>query len=552
MWQIILNGPGRIDVPFVVGERGVEVGRDKSNPIVLTGEPVSRRHGRFEPRGEGLFFEDLGSRNGTQLNGQRVKGKVPLKPGDTLRIGAFALQVRRLARLENLELTLPQLEAGGVRRFRSGDTRSRVLLSRARRDRDLVREIEELTVGVLDGEDVRPAFGTLILHLDQVGQVTSAEQAQRLLEEALDWMLQKVDGACGAIFLRHRDGLMVPVVARVRSGTPGLVPVSTEVLTATLKARKALAFSGIREDTRSSTGSSPSQQVLCAALGSGEEPLGALYVTRPDREEEIAPFLDLANAVGCLVERAVARYGAHRKAERQDRTAALLKRHHGPDLVRAELQEAARLGVEFSPRLESKELGVLVAELHGLEHKAERLAPARLVHLLGELYQCALGVLLSFEATVERIAEGRVTALFGAPVSHPDDADRMVQAALALREEWERLLRRRPHAERFELRVGLGFGAALVGIVGAPGRYDYAALGEVVQVAGAICSAAEPGQIVLTHKVKRAARGGVSVVPVETPVALPNGKSVPVLLAAEQDASVTGVTRRTPALLDAD
>jgi class 3 adenylate cyclase len=182
----------------------------------------------------------------------------------------------------------------------------------------------------------------------------------------------------------------------------------------------------------------------------------------------------------------------------------------------------------------------------------ERLAPERLSHLLTELYQCALGVLLSFEATVERIAEGRVTALFGAPTSHSDDADRMVQAALAFREEWNRLLRRRPPAERLELRVGLSFGTALVGIVGAPARYDYAALGEVVQTAGAICAAAEPGQVVLTHKTKRAVKGGISVVPVEAPVVLANGKTLPILLASEEDASVTGVTRRAPSLLDAD
>ena len=61
-----------------------------------------------------------------------------------------------------------------------------------------------------------------------------------------------------------------------------------------------------------------------------------------------------------------------------------------------------------------------------------------------------------------------------------------MQAALAFREEWTRLVRRRPPAERFELRVGLSFGTALVGIVGAPARYDYAALGEGVQTAGAI------------------------------------------------------------------
>ena len=47
-------------------------------------------------------------------------------------------------------------------------------------------------------------------------------------------------------------------------------------------------------------------------------------------------------------------------------------------------------------------------------------------------------------------------------------------------------------------------------------------------------------------------KGGISVVPVEAPVKLPNGKTLPVLLASEEESSVTGVTRRAPSLLDAD
>jgi class 3 adenylate cyclase len=543
VWQIIVNGPGRVDDTFSVGGAGALVGREKSNEVVLTGEPVSRRHGRFELRGDTLCFEDLGSRNGTRLNGQRIKGRVSLKPSDTLSIGAFALRIRRLARLENLELALAQLDAGGVRRFRMGETKAHVMLSRARRDRDLAQEIEELSAGDWVEGRPRPEFGTLILHLDQVEQVANAEQAQRLLEEVLDWMLGKVDADSGALLLRHRDGLMVPVVVRGRAKGP--VPLCDDVLAATLKARKAAAFAGIAE---SGPGATTPQQVLCATIGTGEEPLGALYVNRPDREEEVAPYLDLANAIAYLCERAIARYRVHRKAERQDRTAALLKRHHAPDLVRTQLQDAARAGVELAPKLEKRELAILVAELSGLHHKAERLAPERLTGLLADFYQCAMGVLLSFEATVDRMADGTLRAFFGAPKSHPDDGQRAVLAALALRNEWERLVQRRPHAERCGLRIGLSFGPGLVGIVGAPLRYDYTVLGEVVEAAQAVCAAAETGQIALTHKARRAAAGLATVTPAEAPAPLPGGKSVPILVLAEPDTATTGLTHRIPRL----
>ena len=64
------------------------VGRSSANDIELEGDEfASARHARFEPRGDGVLVHDLGSTNGTYLNGRQVKTAERLKMADTIRIG---------------------------------------------------------------------------------------------------------------------------------------------------------------------------------------------------------------------------------------------------------------------------------------------------------------------------------------------------------------------------------------------------------------------------------------------------------------------------------
>jgi len=71
------------------------VGRDAGTGIRLDrDEFVSARHARIEPRPDGVWIDDLGSTNGTFVNGTRVKGARALRPGDVVRIGATELQLQ--------------------------------------------------------------------------------------------------------------------------------------------------------------------------------------------------------------------------------------------------------------------------------------------------------------------------------------------------------------------------------------------------------------------------------------------------------------------------
>jgi len=77
-----------------LGRSGVLIGRAPECTLVLDDEFASTRHARIFSRPEGWFVEDLGSRNGTFLGGDKVNGTAPVGVGSVLRIGRTTLELR--------------------------------------------------------------------------------------------------------------------------------------------------------------------------------------------------------------------------------------------------------------------------------------------------------------------------------------------------------------------------------------------------------------------------------------------------------------------------
>lgn len=78
----------------LLGER-ITIGKSSSNELVIAGDPtVSRAHAILEPLPAGWSIRDLGSRNGTFVNGERILSERALRPGDEVRIGSTRIVLR--------------------------------------------------------------------------------------------------------------------------------------------------------------------------------------------------------------------------------------------------------------------------------------------------------------------------------------------------------------------------------------------------------------------------------------------------------------------------
>jgi hypothetical protein len=78
---------------LVLNSAPLTMGRDAANDVELRGDDfASAEHARFEPRRDGVWLTDVGSTNGTFVNGVRIERPRKLAPGDMIRVGSTDLR----------------------------------------------------------------------------------------------------------------------------------------------------------------------------------------------------------------------------------------------------------------------------------------------------------------------------------------------------------------------------------------------------------------------------------------------------------------------------
>jgi hypothetical protein len=91
---VVVKGPDlEVGTDFELNSAQLTIGRGRQNDLAIgTDEYASARHARFEPRQDGVWVQDLGSTNGTYLNGTRLDRPRRLTQGDIVRVGETDLR----------------------------------------------------------------------------------------------------------------------------------------------------------------------------------------------------------------------------------------------------------------------------------------------------------------------------------------------------------------------------------------------------------------------------------------------------------------------------
>lgn len=95
MSVVVVSGPPELSGIRVPLDHVIRIGRDPALELVIADDFVSTSHARIVPGPGGPLLEDLGSTNGTLLNGRPVKDPSPLVAGDEIEIGTVKLKVSR-------------------------------------------------------------------------------------------------------------------------------------------------------------------------------------------------------------------------------------------------------------------------------------------------------------------------------------------------------------------------------------------------------------------------------------------------------------------------
>ena len=152
-----------------------------------------------------------------------------------------------------------------------------------------------------------------------------------------------------------------------------------------------------------------------------------------------------------------------------------------------------------------REITVVFCDLRGFTQFAETAEPEEVVGVLREYHE-ALGKLIhKYEATLERFAGDGLMVWFNDPLPCPDPSVRAVRMAVEMRSDVVQLAAKwRKLGHELGFGVGIAQGYATLGRIGFEGRFDYAAIGTVVNLAARLCNEAGDGKILIDRKVHAA------------------------------------------------
>jgi class 3 adenylate cyclase len=169
-------------------------------------------------------------------------------------------------------------------------------------------------------------------------------------------------------------------------------------------------------------------------------------------------------------------------------------------------------GTEKQLESHRREITALFCDLRGFTGFSESSDPEDVMALLRE-YHAAIGeIIVKYSGTLERYAGDGVMVVFNDPIPVDNPALQAVQMALEMRGEISKLTEKwRQLGHEIGFGIGIAHGYATLGTIGFEGRFDYAAIGTVSNVASRLCDEAKPGQILVSPRVLVAVRDAVAV-----------------------------------------
>ncbi len=179
-----------------------------------------------------------------------------------------------------------------------------------------------------------------------------------------------------------------------------------------------------------------------------------------------------------------------------------LKRFLSPQVANTIVSAAGESILESHRR----EITAVSCDLRGFTAFAESSEPEEVMAVLRE-YHAAVGeIIFRFEGTLERFTGDGLMVFFNDPVPCADPTSCALQMALVIRERFDELARGwRKRGHELELGIGIAQGYATLGKIGFEGRFDYAAIGTVTNMAARLSEIAAGGQILASQRAYAAA-----------------------------------------------
>jgi class 3 adenylate cyclase/tetratricopeptide (TPR) repeat protein len=163
---------------------------------------------------------------------------------------------------------------------------------------------------------------------------------------------------------------------------------------------------------------------------------------------------------------------------------------------------------------ERKQVTVLFADVSGFTSLSEKLDPEEVHGLISEALVPVCEEIHRYEGTIVQFLGDGIMALFGAPIAHEDAPQRALHSALGIRERIRAYAAKlKQQGIEFDMHIGLNSGLVMVGKIGDDLTMEYTAMGDTVNLASRVATAAQPGVILLSENTHRLTEGYFDFLP---------------------------------------
>ncbi|OFV92524.1 MAG: hypothetical protein A3J75_01045, partial [Acidobacteria bacterium RBG_16_68_9] len=418
--------------------RTLVVGRAVTSDIPIYDPTISRRHAEVALGPAGVRVKDLGSSNGTFLNGARIT-EAEAAPNDVITFGKVAFKVAGT--------TAPARPSAPEAERTSG--------SRAIPQGTIVRQlpVNPISGGVpaiVQGGTGAAAAGGGHLKVAAQNEAERREKKVSLLleifkelsrQQELDALLQKVVDftfqimnvdRVSILLLDPKSAELVPRLSRSRTGdTNAARHVPQSIARKAVDDRVAILSDNAAADERFKGKSILIQSVrsaMCTPLmGTDQKVLGILYV---DNQTAIQSFgdedLEFLIAFGGLTALAIENSNLSERIRREAMVLSNFQRYFAPNVAAqiAQQEGAVTLGGDKRPVV------IFFSDIRGFTPMSENMNPDDVATLLTEYFTEMVEIVFEHSGSLDKFMGDAIMALWGAPIAHEDDADRAMQCAL--------------------------------------------------------------------------------------------------------------------------
>lgn len=520
---------------FIIRERGKELrevlldrpslgfGRDATNEIPLADDSVSSHHFTVEHKQDKVFLRDEGSLNGTYIGNSRERVKsVELKHGDIIRVG------HTLIKFVEVRAGTPLPAEDFVRRRPQRPQRTIVASDIRIMEKELDSAVakidamkQDARAGVTEEKaaELRDPFQQAREKLSKVGKsydrlsamyeaskhIISGFDLEKRLNLVMDSAMEVLQAERGFLMLKDEETDELKMMVKRKIGGKEVEELSPSMSVANevaMTGKPVLTTNASRDPKLKDRGSIILHKILsimCVPLKIEDRVLGAIYLDNRATEGAFDESdQELFSAFASLSAIAIESARLFHRLQYEEKVRTTMSRNLPLPVVEMLMKNPE----DWTPGGTLQKVTVLFSDIRGFTPMSASMTPNETMDMLNEYFDEFSTIIFEYQGTVDKFMGDGIMAIFGAPFSYGDDADRAVLTAIDMIKRIRFL--NRTAAERgrrsFDIGIGINTGTAIAGNVGNLERMNYTVIGEMVNTAFRLTSAAQRNEILISKE----------------------------------------------------